>query len=63
MQTSVALSTTESELNGFVILGKEIVWLRNFLAEVGLTPKEPATVFLKQESQDQEDTQQQQQQY
>jgi len=47
MQTSIALSSTESEYNGIIIVGKIIVWMRNLLSEMGFTPKQPSEFLLK----------------
>ena len=40
-QTSVAMSSSESELNGAWMSAASQVWLRNFLGEIGFTPKKP----------------------
>jgi hypothetical protein len=44
------LSTTESELIASTCAGKEIVWLRNFLHELGYTQLQPTTLFIDNQS-------------
>ena len=40
LQKSVALSTTEVEYMAVVEAGKELIWMRNFLTELGMKQKE-----------------------
>ena len=40
LQKSVALSTTEAEYMEAMEAGKELIWMRNFLTELGMKQKE-----------------------
>ena len=40
LQKFVALSTTEAEYMAAVEAGKELIWMRNFLTELGMKQKE-----------------------
>ena len=40
LQKSVALSTTKAEYTATVEVGKELIWMRNFLTELGMKQKE-----------------------
>ena len=39
-----ALSTTEAEVNAAVLCAKDVIWFRNFLAELGYEQKEPTPI-------------------
>jgi hypothetical protein len=50
LQAIVALSTTEAEYIAAVEAGKEIVWMRNILAEFGYPSAGPSTLHLDNQS-------------
>ena len=50
LQPVVALSTTEAEYIAAVEAGKEIVWMRNLLGELGYPVTIPSSLFIDNES-------------
>jgi hypothetical protein len=44
-QTSVALSSTEAEINALRSVVKQVLWVRNVLKELKLTSSAPTTIF------------------
>jgi hypothetical protein len=50
LQTIIALSTTEAEYVAAVEAGKEIVWLRNLLSELGYKFAGPSTLKMDNQS-------------
>ena len=49
-QSNVSLSSTEAEVNAAVEAAKEIVWLRNLLAELGYVQHEPTVLYADNKS-------------
>lgn len=45
MQRSVSTSTAEAEYHALAYAGKEAVWIRNLLGQLGFTQKQPTTVY------------------
>jgi hypothetical protein len=50
LQTLVALSTTEAEYISAVEAGKEIIWLRQFLRELGYKIPGPSVLWMDNQS-------------
>ena len=50
LQSILTLSTTEAEYISAVSTGQEILWLRNFLKEIGFEVKGASTLFLDNQS-------------
>ena len=50
MQGIVALSTTEAEFVAATTAGQEILWLRNFLSELGYKFDSPSTLHIDNRS-------------
>lgn len=49
-QSTVALSTAESEYMALALTTQEILWLRNLLSEMGLTPRQPIPIYIDKKS-------------
>jgi hypothetical protein len=45
IQRSVSTSTTEAEYHALGYAGKEAVWIRNLLRQLGFTQEQPTTIF------------------
>jgi hypothetical protein len=45
MQRSVSTSTTEAEYHALAYAGKEAVWIRSFLQQLGQEPSGPTTIY------------------
>ena len=50
MQSFVTLSTTEAEYVAATEAGKEIMWMRNILTEMGYTPSAPSQLWIDNQS-------------
>ena len=46
MQSTIATSTTESENNGLLAIGKVLIWLRHLVHELGLSPEKETVVSI-----------------
>jgi len=49
-QTMVALSTTEAEYIAAVEAAKDIIWMRQFMGELGYSPSSPSTLLMDNQS-------------
>ena len=50
LQSVMALSTTEAEFVAASKTGRELCWLRNFLADIGAPQSAPLTLFMDNQS-------------